>query len=424
MKSLAGLELSAAAIYIPFMNKRSRSTKLIFLLGAAALASLLVAAIAAALPGDPPIATLSPADNAAVPAVAEGLKVGFSCPAYRSAEEVIETEVKNEEEEIEIEKETVTTLGGNEAYGVHFANSPALGSDGRLSTAGFGEAGEGEAEVVKGTPNCTSELELPTTLNPAVLYSGRVYWQAYRECEGCETGYETSPVRSFLVVPTVPEAEINFENHLFGGYLTKVAFTSGAELKGTTVQLQEWSGTGWTTIATEPGNNSFVNSFFVKFQPGRRLLRPVVVGNGVTVALEEKARVVRKAKGGPSPAVKSGTWEVVGTATTREEEPLTFKVTAGGTMLAGLTGYAEAVCRGATKAEDVTIESTAAVHKARIAPDGSVAAVSYSTGATPAAVYLTGSFFEGHFTGEINSNFANCAGFRQFEATLAPPKKK
>jgi hypothetical protein len=421
MKSLAGLAESTAPIYIVFMKKRSRSAKLLFLLGAAALASLLVAAVAAALPGDPPIANQPPDNGPSVAAVAEGLEVGFTCPAYRSAEEVIVTEEENEEGEIETTEETITTPG--EEYGVHFSTSPALGKDGRLTTVGFGEAGEGEAEAVKGTPNCTSELELPTAPNPAVLYSGRVYWQAFRECEGCASGFETGPVGSFVVVPTVEEAEINFENHIFGGYLTKVVFTSANELKGATVDLQEWNGSGWTTIASDPGNNAFENSFFVKLEPGHRLLRPVVAGTGVAVALEEKSRTVRKPTGSPPAAVKTGTWEVAGSATTREEEPLTFRVTKGGTMLEGLTGYAEAICRSPIKGGNVTIESTAAIHKARIAPDGTVVAISATHGANPGLVNLTGSFYNGRFTGEINSTFANCAGFRQFEAVLAPPKK-
>ena len=62
--------------------------------------------------------------------------------------------------------------------------------------------------------------------------------------------------------------------------------------------------------------------------------------------------------------------------------------------------------------------------KARIAPDGTVVAHRITSGATPSILSLTGNFFNGRFTGEINSNFLDCAGFRQFEAVLAPAKKK
>jgi hypothetical protein len=406
------------------INDRSRRPRtFLLLLGGAALVSLLVAAIASALPGDPPIANQSPADGATVPAVAEGLKVTFSCPAYRTVEEVVEIEEENEEEEIEIIEETIPVFGGSEEYGVNFSTSPALGADGRLTTTGFGEAGEGESEAVKGTANCSSELELPTSPNPAVLNSGRVYWQAFRECEGCASGYETGPVSSFVLVPKIEEAEINYVNHIFGGYLTKIHFFAEAELRGAKVLLQRWDGSAWETIAEEDGNNAGENNFYVTLATGHQLLRPLLVGTGVSLALEAKARTVRRPKGSPPAPVEPGTWVVAGKSEP-EEFPLSFKVTDGGTMLRGLNAAVEAICHAATPAGNVTIEAVSAIHHARIAPDGSVVGRTRSSGAIPSIVALTGNFYNGRFTGELTSAFANCTGFRQFEAVLQKPPKK
>lgn len=198
---------------------------------------------------------------------------------------------------------------------------------------------------------------------------------------------------------------------------------TGPELKGATVQLQEWDGSAWNTIASEPGNNAFENSFFVKFETGHRLLRPVVAGVGVALPLERKTKTIRKPEGSPPPAVKPGTWVVAGKKE-QEEFPATFKVTEGGTMLQGLNAGAEAICKGPTKAENTTIESIAVIKSARIAPDGSVAGRTETKGTTPTVITLTGSFFNGRFSGEINSTFASCAGFRQFEAVLQKPTKK
>jgi hypothetical protein len=161
-----------------------------------------------------------------------------------------------------------------------------------------------------------------------------------------------------------------------------------------------------------------------KLEAGHHLLRPVVVGTGVTVGLEAKARTVRKPQSSPPTPVATGTWVLAGSEEEREEFPLTFKVTDGGTVLRGFNAAAEAFCKGPTKAENVTIESTAAVHKGRIAPDGSVVARTLSSGTTPSLVALTGNFFNGRFTGELKSTFATCAGFRQFEAVPQKPKKK
>jgi hypothetical protein len=380
---------------------------------------------ASALPGDPAIAPISPNDGATVPAVEEGLKVTYTCPTYRTAIEVEEEEVENEEEEIEIIEKPVPVFETSEGYGVHFSTSPGLGKEGRLTTTGFGEAGEGEAEAVKGTANCTSELELPTSPNPAALYQGKVYWQAFRECEECAKGFEVGPVRSFTVVPNIEEAEITYENHVYGGYMTKVTFFASASLKGAKVALQQWTGKEWITRAEEPGTEAGENAFYLTLGGGHQLLRPTLIGVGVVLPLEEKAKTVRKAKK-PRTPVATGPW-VSALKSDQEEFALTFKVTKGGTVLQGLSASMEAVCKGPTKAQNVTIEASSTVKSVKIAPDGSVVTHFATTGATPTTVTLTGNFFGGRFTGLLTSSFlGNCFGFREFEAVPEPkgPKKK
>jgi hypothetical protein len=430
-------------VYVRYVSREYEKnvTVTVRVLGALAVLSLFLLAFlafvgkAAALEGDPPIAASSPADGASVPAVEEGLKVAYSCPSYRTGIEVeieeIELppeiiEVENEEGEIEfvegepefevIEKAT-PVFADHESYGVIFSNEAALGPNGRLKSAGLGEAGEAEAELVKGTSNCTSELELPTAPNPAVLYSGRVYWQAYRECEECLTGFETGPVQSFVVVPTIEEAEINFENHPYGGYMTKVNFFASSGLKGAKVALQQWTGSEWLTIAEEPGTELGENNFYVTLGAGHKLLRPVAIGTNVTLPLEEKSKTIRRAKkGGTRTPVPTGKW-AYSLKSERESFPLTFKVTDGGTMLRGLNASVEAICKGPAKGQKTTIEATSTVKSVPIAPDGSVVAHFATTGATPTTVTLIGNFFDGRFNGQLTSEFlGNCLGFRQFEA--------
>lgn len=393
------------------------------LLIAALLVFLGFAGSAYALPGDPAISPLGYAEGALIPASEEGIKVSYTCPTYRTAIEVEEEEVENEEEEIEIVEKPVPVFETSEGYGVRFSTSPGLGKEGRLISTGFGESGMAEAEAVKGTPNCTSELELPSAPNPAALYQGRVYWQAFRECEGCKTGFETGPVRFFIVVPTDEEAEITYEHHVYGGYLTKIGFAGNAGLKGARVALQRWTGSGWETIAVEPGNDFGENTFYVRLGAGHKLLRPLVLGTpGAELGLEAKGKTVRKAKGGFPTGVRTGEW-LNAAKKEREEFPVSFHVTAHGTMLRGLKLPLEAICKGPVAALNQTIESQASVKEARIAPDGTVVAHFLTTGATPAVVSLNGSFFDGRFSGLITSSFlGNCLGFREFEAVAAPKK--
>lgn len=420
-----------------------------------ALAALgLVVGNAAALPGDPPIAPVSPADGSNVPAVEEGLKVTYTCPAYRTAEEPLE------EEEIEVPEEKeeggeeegeggeeeggeeevlpppappveklIPVFGNTESYGVNFSTSPTVGANGLLTTSGFGTAGAAEAAAVAGSPNCESELELPTSPNPPALFHERVYWQAHRECEGCPSGFETGPVQSFVVIPNDEEAEITYESHIFGGYLTKVSFAGEAGLKNAKVALQQWNGLEWVTLGEEPGNDFGENSFYVKLGVGHRVLRPVLVGSGITLPLEAKGKSVRKVKKGTKTGVKTGDWAYA-LKKEREEFPVDFRVTDNGTMLRNLSAPLEAICKTPDNKNRVTIESTSSVKEVPIAPNGQVVAHFTTTGATPTTVTLIGNFFDNRFSGTLTSNFnTNCNGFREFEAVPvaaepAKPKQK
>lgn len=387
---------------------------------AALLVSLAFAGSAAALPEDPRVQAISPADGANLAATELGLKVTYSCPSYRTAIEVEEEEVGFENEAGEIETEIVErqlpVIVGSEGYGVRFSTSSQLGSDGRLVSSGF-EFGEVPAQPLKGTSDCSSELFLPTAPNPAALYQGKVYWQAFRLCEECAKGFEVGPVRSFVVVPTVEGAEINYEDHPYGGYMTKVSFRALASLKGAKVALQRWTGSEWLTIAEEPGSQLGENDFYVTLGAGHKLLRPVVIGNGVTMPLEEKAKTVRRARKAAAAAVATGEW-VSALEAEREEFPLSFRVTQGGTVLSGLSAQVGAICVGPNK-EKTVIEASSSVKSVPIAPDGTVVAHFATTGATPSTVTLTGNFFDGRFSGQLLSEFLTCQGLRQFEAVAS-----
>ncbi len=219
-------------------------------------------------------------------------------------------------------------LGGGEEYGVHFSTSFVTDKSGQLGTTGFGEAGEGSSEPIKGSAaQCSSELELPTKPVPAALYEGRIYWQAYRESTLGENGVEVGPVHSFMVYPFVEEPELIFREQIFAGYLTKVGFYYEAELGGAVVQLQEWENGAWKTIAEAPGSNGGENAFFVKLKkPGRHVFRPLVLGGAQPQGLESVAKVVRKpTKQRVTSAADDGSY-LAASGKEREEWPIEFSV--------------------------------------------------------------------------------------------------
>jgi hypothetical protein len=446
------------------MKNRPRSfSRLVPLLVAlAALTGLIVAvAPAGATPAtSPPIEPLIPSENAGVQASAEPLAVTFTCPTFAAEEgEVIEEpeeeeveetleerreraegelkeieEIENGELPEEPEEEVVPpvvlheppVLGGGEEYGVHFSTSFATDKFGQLGTAGFGEAGEGSSEPIKGSAaQCSSELELPTKPVPAALYEGRIYWQVFRESAFGENGVEVGPVHSFMVYPFIEEPELIFREQIFAGYLTKVAFSYEAELGGAVVQLQEWENGAWKTIAEAPGSNGGENFFFIKEKKaGRHVFRPLVLGGAQPQGLESEAKVVRKpTKQRVTSAAEDGNY-LAASAKEREEWPIEFSVKGNGTELRNLNVEAETTCKGPTKAQDVKLEVPAHLRNARIAPDGTVFGVTKSAAPEEWTVTLTGSIFQGRFQGELSTARANCTGYRVIDAVLQKPTKK
>ncbi len=454
------------------MKNRPRSfSRLVPLLAALAALTGLVLAVGSAdatTATSPPIEPLTPSENAGVQASGEPLTVTFTCPSFvyeegevieepeeeaveettkerkeraeRELEELEELEEREKEEEEgvefpEVPEEEIVpppvlreppVMGGAEEYGVHFSTSFTTNLNGQLGTTGFGEAGEGEAEAIKGSAaQCSSELELPTKPIPAALYEGRIYWQVFRESTFGENGVEVGPVHSFMVTPHIEEPELIFREQIFAGYLTKVGFEYEAELGGAVVQLQEWGNGAWTTLAEAPGSNGGENTFYFKpKKAGRHVFRVLVLGGAVPQGLESVSKVVRKpTKQRVTSAAEDGNY-VAASKKEQEEWPIEFKVTSGGTVLRNLNVEAETTCKGPTKAQDVHLEIASHLSNAKIAPDGTVFGVTKTSGPEEWTVTLTGSIFQGRFQGELSTSHANCKGYRTIDAVLQKPTKK
>jgi hypothetical protein len=425
------------------MNIRPRFSRALvpLLVAVAAIVGLvMVVGSAGASPAtSPPIAPQNPADGSPVATSGEGLQVSFSCPSFVYEEgEVIEEESETEKErdEKEMEEEPLlppiiteipATTGTTENYGVHFSTAATVNAvTGQLGTSGFGEAGEGEAEAIKQSAAlCSSEIELPTTPIPAALYEGRIFWQPFRESAVVPDEVEVGPVRSFVVYPHVEEPELTFREQIFAGYLTKVGLSYEAELGGSVVQLQEWEGSAWKTLAEAPGSNRGENAFYVKLKkPGRYLFRPLVIGGAQPLGLESAVKVVRKpSKQRVTSADDDGAY-IAANNKEQEESPIGFSVKGNGTVLGNLKLEAETICKGPTKAQNVTIEVAASLPHAKIAPDGTVFGVAKTSGTEVWTVTLTGSLFQGRFQGELSTSHANCTGYRKIDAVLKKSVKK
>ncbi len=151
---------------------------LAFVAAVVALVVGLLAAPVQALPGDPPVTAIAPTEGATLPVDPDGIPVVYGCPVYRSYDD----------------GGGFVVYGGRPQYNVYFATSPALAADGRLDLANVvGIAG----------PDQVQDPDLAADQCRGWMYDGSdrpqetpgtYYWQAFRICTGCATGYETAPV--------------------------------------------------------------------------------------------------------------------------------------------------------------------------------------------------------------------------------------
>ncbi len=402
----------------------------------ALLAFVVIPAVAFALPGDPPIQSLAPADGTSLFAGETGsVHVTFKCPSYhKQAEET----------------------GSDIDYKVRFSTSAARDGEGLISPS-LGTAFS-EVEPTDKT-TCGANFEAPVPARPTALYQGTVYWQVIRQvirpaCPTCgpetpkqkeeredkeeeeatkeeeaeENGtvfvakseFEGGEVRSFSLQPKVEEAALKLPRVIYAGYRTAIEFESVTDLTGGSVELQRFVKGAWQPLAEATVGEATV--FFVKLPAGRVVLRPVAKSASVTLPLEPRKFTVHKlGKHRLTSADEDGRY---GEKPTKKSKgagkkplPLSFAVVDGGTKVVHLRATIEGVCTATTRSgQDVPLKMKAALRSARIAPDGTVVAQTETKGPEPERVSLVGQLLDGSLFGKVTTSFANCSGSREIKA--------
>jgi hypothetical protein len=324
---------------------------------------------ALALPGDPPITQLAPADGAQVSAAA--VAVGFTCPDYRKF------------------AGSVTLYGDYTDYEAIFATKPDLGSDGRLLGANVVD----RTIPTKSNTGCASAMDMG-------VKPGTFYWQAARQCEGCATGYETSVVRSFVVHADL-HLGLTVPKTAYGGYPVIASVRAGGVADGGTVTVQRRAGKKWkkvasTTIHHERGR------IVLKLPRGRVPLRVTAVG-GVS-----HARVVK--------VVAARNWTTthdVGSYRGKAEgADLTVKVAGGGRQLRDFDTEVTMFCVGPTIPDNHLMIGVAPVKRAKIAPDGRFYARNKHGSNT--VIELSGRVHNGRVKGQVELTVGTCDGTADF----------
>lgn len=347
-----------------------------------AVAPLVLSAGAGALPGDPPIVPLTPADGAVVAADASGIPVTFRCPAY-------------------------SDRGDYSDYAVRFAPDPAIGPDGRLANHPYGN----DAATSLGADGltCTAKLDTFDTARSPEIVGGRVYWQAYRFCAGCAQGWETGPVWSFVVRPDV-KARLTAPARLYGGYLNVFRLQTKARFSGAQVLLQRRTGRRWRTLV-RTGFKQGSTELVAALPAGRQHVRARIVAGNTILDVARRTLLVRRG----ARRVTSGRDD--GSYTARKpprNSALRFRIAAGGTKLRGFRASLSAFCIGPTPVDNRVVVALARLDSARIAPDGSVTGLlALRSGAR---VLLTGRIRHRRFKGQVEMAFSTCSGSRKLDA--------
>lgn len=286
---------------------------------------------AGALPGDSPIVALTPADGASVPAGPAVVTVTYRCPDYRAA-------VYDDGD-----GHVLTDLRDASDYNVRFSTSPALDANGALARTDFG--GIRSANPV-GDGTCASALDSFDGGTYSSAVGRRVYWQAYRYCNGCTPQDEKGPVRSFFVRPTRIVARLSVPRRLYAGYPALLAVETSAEPGSAEVRLQYRRGATWRTFATH-GFVSKRTELVGTLPAGRHSVRALLAARSFSQVVATRTLTVRRAAGRSTSARDDGRY-AARDRRERRTSTLTFRIANRGRTLRDFKASVTTFCVGPT----------------------------------------------------------------------------
>ncbi len=356
-------------------------------LATAALAVLALAPVALALPGDPGFTATTPADGATLPVDADGIPVAFTCPLYRISDA----------------GGGFVQYGGGDDYGVSFARAATLGPDGRLVDA----VALGTGRVVPGTQDqCTSAMAAGGATRPQET-PGTYFWQVWRVCVGCPTGYEAGPVRR-LVLRSTARPRLTVPARVYAGFPVIATVTAAGLPDGTPVTVQRRRGGAWVRVGSGTVLSGRAEPT-VTLPRGAQRLRVTAVSGSETVVSAEVARAVR-GSGGRTTRVTAGRYRGVagnGAGSVR------FRVE--GRTIRGFTATVTMLCPGVTAGQLTTQAGVAPVARIRLAPDGSF--VGATTAGRETSIRVRGRLAGSRLTGgRVELSVGSCTGSGTFRA--------
>ena len=300
-----------------------------------------LAAPASALPGDPGLEPLQPADGAELATDPDGIAVSFSCPQYRQTD---------------FGGAPFDVYGFSDDYQAYMATSPDTGADGRLrqenvvaSTTGP-QFEEQTCDVRLGTG--------PGSARPRPQETpGTYYWQAARPCS-CDGGWEAGPVRRFVLRGAV-KLSLKPQPRAYVGYPFFVPIAVDGAPDGTSLLLQRRRGSRWRTVARTSSVLGAARPL-VRLVRGRQRLRVRASLGSDTFTSRVRRVTVRRAARWSTSRRDDGAYR------DRVRPSLRLRVERGGRRVRGFAVDVPTTC-GTSASPNV---ATVTVGPMRIAPDG------------------------------------------------------
>jgi hypothetical protein len=342
-----------------------------------------------ALPGDPPSVPIAPADGAAVPASRDGIGVRFTCPNYR----IFETG-------------TFTQVGNWSDYGVRFATAPDLGSDGRLLDTNAVAQDISPLPSNAGPDHCTGVMKNPQIGEPGPEETpGDYYWQAYRICTGCPTGYETSAVWRFQVRTGI-DLRMSVQRRAFRGYPVVAQIRADGVPDGGTVTVERRAGGRWRALKSVRVSSS--QSYAVFFLPtGERRLRLSTAVGDQTGTSRVYPIDVKPPRGWSTSRRDVGRYK---------GKEIALKVARRGRAVRDFQATVTTFCLGPTVEDNRFLIGIAPFERAKIAPDGRFYSITRPEDRT--VVEATGRIRNGRARGFVRLTIGGCDGIAEFSARL------
>ena len=357
-------------------------------------AALLLPAAASAGPGDPPVEAVLPADGAVLPVNPEGIETRYTCPEPYHV----------------TSPDTFPTFGDRTDYGVCFATSPDLGSDGRLLQSNL---------VAIVGPDQVQDNDIPLGQCRAYMADsgtgpestpGTYYWQAWRLCLDCPGDYETRPVRSFRLTAAGSAAKLAVKPpaRATAASRSRRAHHHGIDNDADVAVQVRRKGAGARSprpprTAAPPTSRSASPAG----QGGEGPLRATASVGSETLTSHERGSGCARRRVGRRPAEQDGKW--TGKA---KGLPVAFRVSGGGRTIKAGRFQLTLLCPTPGMVSPFTIQiADAPLARARIAPDGSFVFADVVQGA---ASFVRGRIRGRSASGAADMTLGTCAGGAEF----------